>query len=90
MLSIEKRFASSIVAVVSTINFWSSRELPIEVTYAFAPASICVVDEVQVMFSTDPTESSTFNAVVASATPPSQRNGELTTCTPTSPEASSG
>ena len=84
---IENKFASSMVADGSTINFEASIVLPIEVTYALEPALIWLSEAVQVMFSTDPCASTTSRAVVASTVPPSQRNGEFSTYIPTSPDA---
>ena len=69
-----KRLASSMVADATMLIFEASSELPMLVTYAFEPALICVVAADQVRFSTDPTDSTAWRAVVAVEVPPSHRN----------------
>ena len=59
--------ATMLIAVESSV-------LPILVTYAFDPALICVVEADHVRFSTDPTDSTAWSAVVAVEIPPSHRN----------------
>ena len=69
-----KRFASSMVADATMLILAASSVLPMLVTYAFDPALICVVAADHVKFSTEPTDSTAWSAVVAVEVPPSHRN----------------
>jgi hypothetical protein len=62
------------VAEATILIAFESSVLPILVTYAFDPALICVVEADHVRFSTDPTDSTAWRAVVAIKIPPSHQN----------------
>jgi hypothetical protein len=62
------------VAETTILIAFKSSILPILVTYTFDPALIYVVEADHVRFSTDPTDSTAWRAVVAVEVPPSHQN----------------